>query len=54
MEEPSKVRLSMRPEEEFLVVVQHVEPALDVGEGHGHGLDALLPGQVRHAISLSF
>ena len=46
IDEPSKVRLSDALEQELLVVVQHVQPAFEVGEQHGDGLDALLVGQV--------
>ena len=31
-------------EQELLVVVQHVQPAFEVGEAHRHRLDALLVG----------
>ena len=37
-----------RLQEELLVVVEHVEAALEVGEADGHRLDALLVGQVLH------
>ncbi len=38
-----------RLEQELLVVVEHVEAALEVGEAHGHRLDTPLVGQVLHA-----
>ncbi len=38
-----------RLEQEFLVVVEHVQPAFEVGEAHRHCLDALLVGEVLDA-----
>ena len=48
--EPSKVRLSADSEQELLVVVEHVQAAFEVAEAHGDRLDALLVGQVLHAL----
>jgi hypothetical protein len=39
-----------RLQQELLVVVEHVEAALEVGEAHRHGLDPLLVGQVLDAL----
>ena len=33
-------------DQELLVVVQHVQPAFEIAEEHGHRLDALLVGQI--------
>jgi hypothetical protein len=38
-----------RVEQELLVVVEHVQPAFEVGEAHRDGFDALLVGQVLEA-----
>ena len=37
-------------EQEFLVVIEHVQAAFEVAEQHGDGLDALLVGQVLEAL----
>jgi hypothetical protein len=39
-----------RLEQELLVVVQHVQPALEVGEAHRHRLEPALVGQVLDAL----
>ena len=52
IDEPSKVRLSQLLSEELLVVIEHVQAAFEVAEQHGHGLDALLVGQVLEALFL--
>ena len=39
-------------EQELLVVVEHVQPAFEIAEEHGHGLDPLFVGQVLEAVFL--
>ena len=39
-------------EQELLVVVEHVQPAFEIAEEHGHGLDPLFVGQVFQALFL--
>ena len=50
IDDPSNVRLSGRRQQELLVVVEHVEAALEVGEADRHRLDALLVPQVPLAL----
>ena len=40
-------------EQKLLVVVEHVQAAFEVAEEHGHGLDALLVGQILEALFLN-
>ena len=40
-------------DQELLVVVEHVQPAFQVAEQHGHGLDALLIGQITDPLFLN-
>src|SRR6185503_2055238 len=37
-------------QEELLVVIEHVEPAFEIGEAHGDGFDPLLALEVRDAL----
>ena len=39
-------------EQELLVIVEHVQPAFEIAEEHGHGFNPLLVGQVLDAILL--
>ncbi len=39
-----------RLEQELLVIVQHVQPAFEVGEAHGDRLDALLVVEIAHPL----
>ena len=39
-------------DQELLVVVEHVQPAFEVAEEHGHGLDALFVGQILQPLFL--
>ena len=41
-------------QQEFLVVVQHVQAAFEVAEHDGHGLDARLVGQILQPFFLNF
>ncbi len=44
----------VRAEEEFLIVVEHVEAAFKIAEENGDGLDALVVGKKLQALFLNF
>ena len=42
----------VRPQQELLVVVEHVQAAFEIAEEHGHRLDARLVGEIPQALLL--